>query len=199
MVPIQESARVSKAAPVTPELGAASPLQIFLIEALQQMQDAERQLTEALPKMQAQTTNSALQAGFGKHLGETQIHIQRLQQALQYLGAPSETKPSHAMKALIEEGNAAVARTPEGSALRDAVLVLAAQKVEHLEIATYGGLIQLAKMLNHREVAGLFDANLKEEYGADKLLTLVAESGVNYMAAEEANNNALPQQESKLA
>lgn len=190
MGPIQESARVSKVAPVAPETGNASPLQSFFIDALQMMQDAERQITAALPQLQQLATNSALRTGFGKHLGETQIHVQRLQKALDFMGAPAGTKPCRAMKALLEEGMMTIESTPAGSALRDVALVLAAQKVEHLEIATYGGLIQLAKMLDHKEVVGLLDANMKEEYGADKLLTLVAESGVNYTAAEEGRPQA---------
>ncbi len=190
MGPIQESARVSKVAPVAPETGLASPLQAFFIDALQTMQDAERQLTEALPQLQQKATNNALRTGFGKHLGETLIHVQRLQKALDFIGASVETKPCRAMQALIEEGMEQIESTPAGTALRDVALVLAAQKTEHLEIATYGGLIQLAKMLGHKEIVGLLDANMKEEYGADKLLTLVAESGVNYTAAEEGTPQA---------
>ena len=59
------------------------------------------------------------------------------------------------------------------------------KKVEHYEISTYGGLAQLATTLGLTEVADLLRQTLQEEKETDKLLTQIAESGVNYEAAEE--------------
>jgi ferritin-like metal-binding protein YciE len=64
-------------------------------------------------------------------------------------------------------------------------LVLAAQKVEHYEISTYGGLAQLARTLGKDNVADLLESTLKEEKNADTRLTELAEEGINYQAAEE--------------
>ncbi len=185
MGPLQESARTSKAAPVSPEAGANSLLHDLFVEALQTMHSAELQIAQNLPVMQQHATHPALREGFGKHLGETQIQMRRLQEALQMLGAPAGSAVCRATHALIEQGAETVARTPAGTAVRDVALILGAQKIEHMEIAAYGGLIQLAKMLNQRYISGLLEASMKEEYGADKLLTLAAESGINSRAAEE--------------
>jgi len=65
-------------------------------------------------------------------------------------------------------------------------LILAGQKVEHYEISTYGGLAQLARTLNHEDVAEILEKTLSEEKEADKLLTSVAENSVNYEAAGES-------------
>ncbi len=52
------------------------------------------------------------------------------------------------------------------------VLIIAAQKVGHYEIASYGGLVQLALTMNKKGIATLLQSTLKEEKTADELLTL---------------------------
>lgn len=187
--PVAESSRVQKLSPVGMREGSAANntmLREFFIEELKDIYWAEQHLVETLPKMRAAASSNALQDAFEKHLGETRGQVKRLEQAFSLMGAPAEAKVCNGMSGIIAEGDRGIEETEAGSATRDAGLVLAAQKVEHYEIATYGGLVQLAKMLGLRQVAGLLDANLAEEKGADKLLTLVAESGINYEAAVEA-------------
>ena len=75
--------------------------------------------------------------------------------------------------------------TETGTSTRDVGLILAGQKVEHYEIATYGGLVQLAKNLGRDDVAEILEQTLGEEKNADELLTTVAEDNINYEAAEE--------------
>ena len=58
-------------------------------------------------------------------------------------------------------------------------------KVEHYEIATYGGLAQLAETLGLSDVAALLHTTLEEEKQTDILLTAIAENHVNYDASEE--------------
>lgn len=183
---LTESARAPQLAPTTPDMPPANgPLQKLLADQLQFLLSAEQQLTQALPKMQAAATSGPLRDSFGKHLGETQQQAARLQKALQILGAGSTTTECNTMKALIAEGENGIASTPAGTATRDAALVLSAQRIEHYEIAAYGGLIEIAKMLGFREIAGLLGASLVEEKGADKVLTLVGKGGINYSAAKE--------------
>jgi ferritin-like metal-binding protein YciE len=86
---------------------------------------------------------------------------------------------------LIKEGKTIINETKEGSMTRDAALIIAAQKVEHYEIATYGGLVQLALTLGKNRVASLLDKTLKEEEETDQLLTDIAESYINFQAEEE--------------
>jgi ferritin-like metal-binding protein YciE len=63
---------------------------------------------------------------------------------------------------------------------------MAGQKVEHYEIATYGGLVQLAQTLGLDEAADLLQETLDEEKETDELLTGIAENDVNYAASGEA-------------
>ena len=89
------------------------------------------------------------------------------------------------MEGLTKEGDSIIEDTEEGTATRDVGLIMAAQKVEHYEIATYGGLTQLARTLQLEEVASLLESTLNEEKEADTALTDIAENAVNYEAAHE--------------
>ena len=90
------------------------------------------------------------------------------------------------MEGLAKEGEGIIESTDEGTATRDVGIILASQKVEHYEIATYGGLTQLAKTLGFNDVADILGQTLSEEKLADELLTEIAENDVNYKASEEA-------------
>ena len=68
---------------------------------------------------------------------------------------------------------------------RDAGLILAAQKVEHYEIASYGGLAQLAKTLGLEEAKNLLGQTLEEEKSTDLKLSEIAESSINIEAESE--------------
>ena len=90
------------------------------------------------------------------------------------------------MEGITEEGSSVIEDTDNGTATRDVALVLAGQKAEHYEIATYGGLIQVARTLGQDDVAGLLLETLEEEKAADEKLTGIAENGINYSAATES-------------
>ena len=188
MSTIDESTRVSKVPPA-PNFGEGpenSMLKNFFIGELKDIYWAEQQLIETLPKMAVAATSAALKALFTKHLAETQQHVVRLEKAFNLLGIPAEGVKCEAMAGITEEGDSIVADTMPGTATRDVGLVLAAQKAEHYEIATYGALTQIAHMLGLLEIAGLLDATLDEEKGADKLLSLAASSGINRSATVES-------------
>ena len=68
-------------------------------------------------------------------------------------------------------------------------LIIAAQKVEHYEIASYGGLVQLAKTLGRDDMAELLDETLQEEKETDQLLTSIAENDINFQAEEEGDES----------
>jgi ferritin-like metal-binding protein YciE len=121
---------------------------------------------------------------FEHHLTETKAHIDRLEKAFEILGEAPDTKRCEGMHGLIREGNSVVSATPAGT-LRDAVMITAAQKVEHYEIASYGTARTYAQVLGEPEVARLLQDTLDEEKKADATLTAVAEGNVNGEAAKE--------------
>lgn len=153
-------------------------LEQALVEELKDLLSAEKQLTKALPKMAKKATNSKLQKAFEMHLGETEKHVDRLEQALEALGQSARAKPCEAMKGLIEEGRDVMQEDAEDDVM-DAMLIAAAQKVEHYEIASYGTACTWAEMIGNTKALKLLKQNMADEEKTDQKLTQIAESVVN--------------------
>ncbi|QQL51282.1 YciE/YciF ferroxidase family protein [Mucilaginibacter ginkgonis] len=160
-------------------------LELF-VDSIKDIYWAENHLVTTLPKMIAAATSKALIDGIEKHLEETKIHVTRLENIFNLLEEKVQAQKCDAMEGLAKEGETIVESTEAGTATRDVGIILASQKVEHYEIATYGGLHQLAVTLGLQEVADILAETLAEEKAADEQLTQVAESDINYTAAEEA-------------
>jgi ferritin-like metal-binding protein YciE len=158
-------------------------LEELLQEELKDMYDAEKQLTKALPKLAKKATTTDLQDAFEEHLRQTEQHMERLEQVFDQLGMPVKGKTCKGMKNLIGEGNDMIADADD-DATRDALMIAAAQKVEHYEIAAYGTMRTWANVLGHREIASILEDTLEEEKETDRKLTGIAESFVNQAAAE---------------
>ena len=146
---------------------------------------AEKKLVQTLPKLAKAATSEELRNAFTNHLEETKEHVTRLEQAFKLLGAKAEAKKCDAMEGITEEGASIIEDTDEGTATRDVALILAGQKAEHYEIATYGGLAEIAKSLGLEEIAGILETTLEEEKKADELLTGLAQGSINEDATEE--------------
>lgn len=147
---------------------------------------AEKHLTKALPKMMKAATSAELKTAISDHLKETGGHVARLEEVFGLLGKKPQAKKCDAMEGISKEGEAIVEETGKGTATRDVGIILASQKVEHYEISTYGGLVQLATALGHGEIADLLLQTLTEEKAADQKLTVIAENSLNKKAAAEA-------------
>ena len=162
-----------------------SMLKSFFEDELKDIYWAEKNIVKTLPKMQKAATSQELQQAFEEHTQQSQTHVERLEQVFEILGAKAQAKKCDAMAGIIEEGKGIIEETEKGTATRDVGLILAAQKVEHYEIATYGGLAQLATTLGLEDIADLLRQTLEEEKETDVKLTDIAESDVNYEAATE--------------
>ncbi|GGI25592.1 YciE/YciF ferroxidase family protein [Pedobacter mendelii] len=157
----------------------------FFVDELKDIYWAEKHLVKALPKMKKAATSEALAAAFEKHTTETQQHIERLEQVFELLREKATAKKCDAMAGLLEEASGIIGDTDKGTMIRDAGLILAAQKVEHYEIATYGTLRTFAENMGHTDVQNLLQQTLDNEKETDIALTQAAESFVNEEAAAE--------------
>jgi ferritin-like metal-binding protein YciE len=135
--------------------------------------------------MRKAATSSSLAAAFDKHTQETETHIATLEKAFGLLDEKPAAKKCDAMAGLLEEASGIIEDTEKGTMIRDAGLILAAQKVEHYEIATYGGLRTLAASMGHDDVAELLQQTLDNEKATDETLTSIAESTINQEAVAE--------------
>jgi ferritin-like metal-binding protein YciE len=79
------------------------------------------------------------------------------------------------MDGLTKEGAEVIEDHAKGC-VRDAGLIIAAQKVEHYEISAYGSLRDLAKVMGLEEAAKTLQETLDEEAATDKLLSGLAET-----------------------
>lgn len=159
-------------------------LQDALIEELRDVLSAEKQITRALKQMAKKSTNEQLKAAFESHLEETEGQIERLQDVFGELDKTPRSKHCAAMEGLIEEGKEIMEEDAEPEVL-DAMLIAAAQKVEHYEIATYGTLRTWAEQLGMTKVAQLLEETLEEEKATDeKLSQLAAEINQEAQTAE---------------
>jgi ferritin-like metal-binding protein YciE len=167
------------------EIMKDSLLHEFLIDGLKDIYWAENRLLDAIPKMQKEATTVQLEKTLGEHLEVTREQIQRLDKIFNLLGEKSAGKKCDGMQGLIKEGENVVEETEDGSVTRDVGIIVSAQKIEHYEIAAYGGLAQLARTMGHDDIARLLDVTLKEEKEADRMLTEIAENDINYEASTE--------------
>lgn len=160
-------------------------LEKFFMDALKDIYWAEKHLTKALPKMKKAATTEELQDAIEDHLAQTQEHVSRLEQVFEMLGKKAQAKKCEAMEGLVKEGETVIEETEDGSMTRDVGIIISAQKVEHYEIAAYGGLTQLARTMGLEDVAGILHQTLEEEKQADVLLTEIAENDINWEAEQE--------------
>lgn len=150
-------------------------LDSLLEEELKDIYDAEKQLVRALPKMAKAASNEQLKSAFQQHLEQTRGHVERLEQVFGLLELKPKGKPCAAMKGLITEGQETMEEDASEPVL-DAMLITAAQKVEHYEISGYGTLRMIAEKIGNSEVAELLQATLNEEEQTDKKLTEISQS-----------------------
>jgi ferritin-like metal-binding protein YciE len=150
----------------------------LFVSQIEDLYDAEKRLTTALPKMAAAANDPQLRAAFTNHLKETQVQVERLEQVFQQIGREAKAEACQAMKGLVEEG-AQVIDAKGDPAVKDAALIAAAQRVEHYEMAGYGTARAFAQRLGHTNAVRLLSQTYEEEFAADKKLSQIAEASVN--------------------
>lgn len=155
------------------------------VAELRDMYSAEKQLIAALPKMAKAASSPQLVEAFQSHLEQTKVHLERITQILEGLGESTGREKCEAMAGLVTEGKEVIDAKGEDH-VRDAALIVAAQKVEHYEIASYGSLCTFAKLMGRRQDQKLLGQTLEEEKETDSLLTQIAETQVNTDASNEA-------------
>jgi ferritin-like metal-binding protein YciE len=164
-------------------------LEKFFYDSLKDVYWAEKHLTKALPKLSKAATSEQLVTALDEHLEVTEEHIARLEQVFELLGKKAQAKKCEAMEGLTKEAESVVEETEDGSSTRDVGIIISAQKVEHYEIAAYGGLAQLAKTMGLTEIHDILGQTLQEEKEADENLTAIAENDINLQAEEEGSED----------
>ena len=153
-------------------------LEKLYVDELRDIYNAENQLLKALPKMAKGASSPDLKDAFETHLRQTESHVERLEQIFGELDQSPKGKTCRAMKGLIEEGSEILKEDGEDSVL-DAGIIVAAQKVEHYEMAAYGSARTFARLLGQEKAAELLQTTLDEESETNESLNQLAENIVN--------------------
>jgi ferritin-like metal-binding protein YciE len=159
-------------------------LKTLYINELRDLYNAENQLVKALPKMAKAASSEELKDAFQKHLKQTKFHVERLEEVFEEIGEKPKGKTCKAMKGLIEEGSEILREDGEESVI-DAGIIVAAQKVEHYEIASYGSVRTFAQLLGKNRSVELLQTTLDEESETNEALIQLAEGIVNPEALME--------------
>ena len=175
-----------------------SQLDKLFTDSLKDIYWAEKHLTKTLPKMIKKATTDDLKSAIEEHLAQTEEHVSRLERVFEICGKKAQAKKCDAMEGLTKEADSIIEETESNTMTRDAGIIMAAQKVEHYEIATYGSLVQLAKTLGMNDAAEILHQTLEEEKQADEKLTEIAEWNVNQAAAQEAGEGEENEEEEKV-
>jgi len=153
----------------------------LLVHDIQMMYSAETLGLEGLGALVESATEPKLKAAFEKHGTETQRQIARLDQIMTMMEIKPSREVCSAMKGLLTDAEKLMRKesTPE---VLDAMLIAAAQKMEHYEIACYGTAVRMTEDLGMTQAAELLRQTLEEEKRTDEILNDIAKQRVNAKA-----------------
>jgi ferritin-like metal-binding protein YciE len=157
----------------------------LLIAGLKDIYWAEKHLIKSLPKLAKATTTQELKTSINDHLPETEMHVKKLERIFELIGEKAGAKRSQAMEGLVKEATGVQEEIQKETYTRDAAIIMAIQKIEHYQIASYGSLKEIAKTMGHDEVVSILDEILAEEKKADARFTELAIGSINEMARGE--------------
>lgn len=161
---------------------AVKTLEDLFYETLKDIYYVEKKLVKTLPKMVKKASAPELKEAIEGHLGETQVHVERVEQVFEAIGKRAVAKRCEALEGLLKEAEEVLSEVEDEQTL-DSAIIASAQAVEHYEIARYGTLAAWANVLGMDEAVGLLEATLEEEKNADEALSGLAEDQVNQRAA----------------
>lgn len=160
------------------------------VHQLKDVYSAEKQLIDALPKMVEAASSKELQTAFKNHFDQTKTHLDLVQEILDELDENPPSTKCVGMAGLLKEGEETINSAGHGAA-KDAMLISAAQRVEHYEMAAYGSVRTYANLLGYENVTNRLQHILNQEGEANKHLTQLAEGdlfkeGINDQAAKNS-------------
>ena len=160
-------------------------LQDVFVTGLKYTYDAEEKLVKkGIPKMIDSATSAELRRALEQHLEETRNHVTRLNRVFATVGVEPKAEDNDVIDELTKVVEHMIGATEDGTALRDVVLIIGGNHVEHYEITSYGTLKAIAQQLGLNEAATLLEQTLQEEKAADAKLTQIGERSVNSQAAQ---------------
>ena len=155
-----------------------SEVRELLTEELKDAYSAEKQALRCMQRVVRKASSQELREGIQMHIEQTQMQIERVEQAMEKMGVRPGRKVCEAMRGLVEEAQHEIEEQEEKGPILDLVIVAGMQRIEHYEIAAYGTNVALAAALGEKEVAQLLAETLEEEKQTDLKLTEVTRKAI---------------------
>lgn len=156
------------------KLNSLEELFVYLLSDIYRI---EHQITQGIPGMVKKAYSDDLKKALNDHLGETKEQIVRLDKIFKMIDkTPTDVIWSGDIKNLFSDIETLLLENTTSPVL-DAAIIAICQRIEHVEIATYGTLCEFANALHYFNVEDLLKDTIKEEGHADKLLTKLAAGG----------------------
>jgi ferritin-like metal-binding protein YciE len=145
----------------------AEPQELFHHE-LKALLYVERTLAEeVLPELREQAHDEQLKQDVAEHLEQTKGHVRNLERAFDLLGLNPKPERSEALEGLRKAHEQGVKLIDdEHEELLDLFHASSIARSEHLEIAVYDALIEVADRTGEDVVANLLRENLEQEHEA---------------------------------
>jgi len=148
-------------------------------EQLKLIYYVEKNLLKTLQKVVKKSLGEVMQNSLIEHKQATEEHIIRIEKVFNLLNKKSQTRKSEAFLGLQEEMEEMINLTPENCIARDMAIITMIQKMEHYEIATYSGIVSMAKIFGFKQVASILQDTLDEEKDTDQQFNYLAEINFN--------------------
>lgn len=155
-----------------------SEVRELLTEELKDAYSAEKQALRCMQRAVRKASAEALREGIQMHIDQTQVQIERIEEAMEKMNVRPGRKVCEAMRGLVEEAQHEIEGHDEKGPILDLVIVAGMQRIEHYEIAAYGTDIALAKALGEKDVVKLLSETLEEEKQTDLKLTEVTQKAL---------------------
>src|SRR3954451_24843613 len=166
----------------------------LLTEELKDAYSAEKQALRCMQRAVRKANAEELREGIQMHIEQTQVQIERVEQAMEKLSVRPGRKVCEAMRGLVEEAQHEIEAHSDKGPILDLVIVAGMQRIEHYEIAAYGTDVALAQALGETEIADLLSETLEEEKQTDLKLTEVTQKAIipEALAGEEEEGRGEP-------
>ena len=142
-----------------------SEVRELLTDELKDAYSAEKQALRCMQKALRKASAEALREGIQLHIEQTQVQIERVEQAMEKMNVRPGRKVCEAMRGLVDEAQQEIEARGEKGPILDLVIVAGMQRIEHYEIAAYGTGLALAKAVGETDVAALLAETLEEDRG----------------------------------
>lgn len=165
-----------------------SDLHTLMIEEIKKTYSVENKLSTALDEMAEMATDPDLKELFRDHKKETVGQKQRLDVIAESLDEDLKGGSSEIIDLMIKK-TTELCDQIDDPILADIMLCSEAIKVEHLEIASYEGMIEKADSMDHKNEKKLLQETLSEEESSAKKIAKMLKTLIS--KAEKSDNSAI--------